>query len=108
MAHYHAFERLEYLAEHPECEICGIIKKFHDEGEGQVHQDVKWWPVCSIKSEEIHHKAGRDGLLLLAKEHFMASCTSKTHRNGHTWIKEHPAAAKLLELTITRLGRLCR
>lgn len=38
---------------------------------------------------DVHHKAGRDGLLLFDVRHFAALC-----RDCHTWIHAHPAEAK--------------
>lgn len=87
-------ERLAYLADHPGCEICSLILDFKNKHPGYA---ASWWPVCSKKAVEIHHKSGRENMLLLASDTFMASCCSKGGKpNGHNWIKENPAASLLI------------
>jgi hypothetical protein len=48
---------------------------------------------CTIVTDEVHHKSGRDGLLLFDIRHFIPLCSS-----CHTWIHQHPEEAIKLNL----------
>ena len=70
--------RKEYLEANPECEA-----KLKD---------------CTGQATEIHHMAGRIGLLLCDTKNFKALC------NGcHRWAELHPIEAKELGLSKSRL-----
>ena len=43
---------------------------------------------CGRAASDVHHKAGREGLLLFDVRHWMAVC-----RPCHTWIHAHPKEA---------------
>lgn len=71
--------RAEYLAEHGECE-------------------ARISAICTVRSIEIHHKAGKIGDLLTAPHNFLAVCS-----NCHDWIEAHPEAAKDMGFSVSRL-----
>lgn len=54
---------------------------------------------CTGKATDIHHKAGRVGDNLLNLSTWIAVC-----RSCHQWIEEHPAEAKELQLSESRLS----
>lgn len=58
-----------------------------------------WYPGCGRRSQDLHHKAGRRGAMLLAVEHFAALC--RTH---HDHLTTHPAEAYRLGLSESRNG----
>lgn len=54
---------------------------------------------CYRTATEVHHAAGRVGLLLIAVEHFRPLC-----HDCHRWVTEHPLLAKAAGLSVDRLG----
>lgn len=54
-------------------------------------EDGLWCPVFGLNPvEEIHHKRGRAGRLLLDTRHWLA-----VSRDGHRWIHDHPLEARM-------------
>ena len=56
--------------------------------------------VCTGKSQELHHMAGRIGNLLLDEQYFKAGCHS-----CHVYVETHPEEAKALGLSETRIDK---
>jgi len=54
--------------------------------------------ICTTHATDVHHMQGRIGDLLTDETKFLAVC-----RQCHTWIEEHPAQAKELGFSITRI-----
>jgi hypothetical protein len=54
--------------------------------------------ICTTHATDVHHMQGRIGNLLTDETKFLAVC-----RQCHTWIEEHPAQAKELGFSITRI-----
>ena len=75
---YRAIKDL-YIRQKPWCEACQVL--------------------CTIlqPADEIHHKHGRSGLLLLDVRHWMAVCS-----RCHVYIHEHPNAARSAGLLAAR------
>lgn len=65
-----------FLAAHPICEA--VIPKTD---------------ICSMVSQDVHHKAGRTGTNFLDESTWMATC-----RECHDWIHTHPGQARELGL----------
>lgn len=56
--------------------------------------------ICTGTATDVHHKAGRIGDLLLNTLYWLALC-----RACHNWIETHPAAAKEMDFSLTRLNK---
>jgi hypothetical protein len=50
-------------------------------------------PMCETDASDVHHKLGREGLLLFDVRHWLPVC-----RPCHDWIHAHPEEAKRLGL----------
>jgi len=72
-------KRLEFLKEHPYCEVCAEIPYLPT-----LHKHM---------ATEIHHTRGRIGSLLCDSRYWKAACIW-----GHWWIGTHPIQARQLEL----------
>jgi len=75
-ADIYSTRRQEFLRDHPICEA--VIP----------HTDI-----CSMRSVDVHHKAGRIGKNFLDTSTWMAAC-----RDCHDWIHQHPGQARALGL----------
>lgn len=73
-------ERANFMLKHEVCQ-CGI-------------------PGCTIKSTDIHHKAGRVGKNLYDPENFLAVC-----RNCHNYIEMNPLWAKETGYSLSRIKK---
>ena len=54
---------------------------------------------CVQQSTELHHRAGRRGLMLLDETRWSALCHAH-----HAWVTEHPAAAVEMGISELRIG----
>lgn len=73
--------RKYYLAEHPRCEA--LVSR-----------------GCTGSADQVHHKCGRIGDLLINMKYFLATCDS-----CHKWIELNPKKAKILGLSLNRLDK---
>lgn len=73
--------RDDYMASHPNC---------------QAMIDI----VCTHKSSDLHHRAGRQGKLLTDKTYFLSCC-----RACHSYIETHPEESKQWGFSVTRLDK---
>lgn len=71
-----------------------LVKAFLAKPENQI------CPVTKKKSVEVHHKKGREGILLLAVEFWMA-----VSREGHNQIHDNPEWAYEKGYMLSRLAR---
>lgn len=65
----------------------------HEECEAKISN-------CTFVASEVHHKAGREGKLLLDKSKWLAIC-----HNCHVYITENSREAIELGLSLSRLGK---
>lgn len=56
-------------------------------------------PGCTIEATDVHHKKGKIEGLLTDTNNFVAIC-----RSCHSWVEEHPAKAKEMGLSKSRLA----
>ena len=75
--------RLDYLLDHPRCEASIA-------------------PICTYRSTQIHHKAGR-GSNLTNADKFLAVCD-----NCHHWIEMNPKLAKEAGFSESRLTKIVK
>lgn len=73
--------RKYYLDDHPKCEA-------------MVSRD------CNFIADQIHHKCGRIGDLLINMKYFLATCDS-----CHKWIEKNVKKAKILGFSLNRLDK---
>jgi len=54
--------------------------------------------ICTGKTHDVHHKAGRVADLLLDQEYWLAVC-----RQCHEWIETHPIEARDLGYSVSKI-----
>lgn len=68
---------------HPRCQCCTVVEAF----------ELRVARIQPGFTDDVHHKFGREGLMLFDTRHWLAVC-----RTCHGWIHAHPTASKMLGL----------
>lgn len=82
-----------FKRENPKCQACWPIFQYIKDAGGNQSKPVGF---LADDTQDIHHKRGRDGLLLFDIRNWLSVC-----RQCHNWIRDNPEAARKLGLDET-------